>query len=324
MTQKIIFIGSSASQIKLLRHVESLLGDIGKYVPWTSAFTQNRSALDSLVKQTRLCDYAILIATKDDLVKTKGKRVTAPRDNVILEFGLFLGSIGLNRCYLLAEEGAKLPSDLHGITVSTFTQEHGIFNSLEIVVEGIKSQIIKTANDSELGLLPSTALAIGYYNGFIKKVCDEINKTQSISIGGKRIKVRNCKINVIIPETLDDSGVEDFVNLYNKKHGLNEATTYVDVEIPNRRGYPFHFKVDPPEQDMDHPIDIHVSDIPNTISTIAECLKLYLPTKKIGVDEDLDHLEKRELDNFARVLIRLISKNSLTKNSVSVEVGVTI
>lgn len=324
MVQKRLFIGSSAEQLSILNEVVNLIGDAAKCIPWTNAFALNRSALDSLIKQTRLSDYAILIATKDDLIKKRGKKVLTPRDNIILEFGLFLGSTGADRCFLLAEKGAELPSDLHGINVSEFTREAGKHNSLDKVIAEIKTHIAKIQNGSELGLLPSTALAIGYYNGFIKKICEAVSDSQSISIEGKKVTVKSFKINVIIPESIDDNGVENFTNLYNKRHDLKKATTYVDIDMGKGRGYPFHFKVDPPEQDLEKPLEIHVSDVPNTLSTIVEALKLYLPTKEVGSDEDMEHLERRELDNFARVLKYLISKNILTKKNVTVEVDVTL
>lgn len=41
--------------------------------------------------------------------------------------------------------------------------------------EEIISYIKKASKSSQLGLLPSTALAIGYYNGFIRRVCEKMN-----------------------------------------------------------------------------------------------------------------------------------------------------
>lgn len=55
--------------------------------------------------------------TPDDLVRYRGKKVNAPRDNVIFELGLFMGAIGRDRTYLLtSSKEMKIPSDLDGIT----------------------------------------------------------------------------------------------------------------------------------------------------------------------------------------------------------------
>lgn len=112
--------------------------------------------------------------------------------------------------------------------------------------------------------------------------------------------------------------------LYNKKHGLKGASTFVAATAGNKRGYPFHFKVDPPDQDMDKPIDIHISDIPGTLSTIVECLKLYMPTGLVGFNIDMAYLEQRELENFTQVLKFLIQRNAATNGFVDVETGVKL
>jgi predicted nucleotide-binding protein len=42
----------------------------------------------------------------------------APRDNVILELGLFIGALGRQRVFMLIEQGmdVKIPTDLLGVT----------------------------------------------------------------------------------------------------------------------------------------------------------------------------------------------------------------
>jgi hypothetical protein len=320
--KKRVFIGSSSEQLATLNEIVSLLGNDVECTPWTDAFALNKSGLDSLVKQTRLADFSILIATKDDLTKQRGESLTKPRDNVVFEFGLFLGAAGSEKCYLIAEEDADLPSDLDGITVAKFTRTSGQYNSLDKIVENIKSQITKINEMSQLGLLPSTALAIGYYNSFVKRVCEELHGTECIELEGKKIKVKNFKINIIIPESLDDNGVGNFITLYNKKHGLSKASTCTNPTTQGSRGYPFHFKIDPPDADQENPVDIHLSDIPSTLSTIVDSLKLYLPTNQVGLDFDMDYLEKREIENFAKVLKYLIGRNVATKGFVTVDTNV--
>lgn len=320
-----LFLGSSSEQLATLNEIQKLIGDIAECIPWTNAFGLNKSGLDSLIKQTRLSDFAILIATKDDLTSHRGEEVMKPRDNVIFEFGLFFGAAGSEKCFLFAEDGADLPSDLDGITVAKFTRTSGQYNSLNKLVETVKARINQAAQLSELGLLPSTALAIGYYNSFIKKVCEELHKTQYVSVDGKKIKVKDFRINVIIPESLDDNGVGDFTMFYNRKHELQKASTYIDVEAQTHgRGYPFHFKIDPPGQGNEDEISIQISDVPGTLSTIVESLKLYLPAREVGTDFDVEHLERRELYNFSKTLRYLIGKNSITKGFVTIHTDVSL
>ncbi|WP_286849569.1 MULTISPECIES: CBASS system CD-NTase-associated NAD(+) hydrolase Cap12 [Sphingobacterium] len=322
--KKRIFIGSSSEQLTTLNEIVDLFGDRIECIPWTDAFALNKSGLDSLIKQTRLADFSILIATKDDLTRQRGESLTKPRDNVIFEFGLFLGAAGPEKCYLIAEEDTDLPTDLDGIAVAKFTRNSGQYNSLDKIVESIVAQVERVAETSQLGLLPSTALAIGYYNSFIKRVCEEIHSSECIELEGKKIKVKSFRIDVIIPETLDDNGVGSFTTLYNKRYGLSKATTCANPAVLGTRGYPFHFKVDPPDADQESPVDIHLSDIPSTLSTIVESLKLYLPSNQIGQDFDMDYLEMRELENFAKALKYLIGRNAATKGYVNVVTNVKL
>lgn len=324
MIKKRLFIGSSAEQLTTLTEIIGLIGDSAECTPWTNAFGHNENTLNALIKQTRLSDFAILLATKDDITKQRSETLTTPRDNIIFEFGLFLGAAGPDKCYLIAEEDADLPSDLDGITVAKFSRAPDKYNSLDKIVDSIKEQINKLANLSELGLLASTALAIGYYNSFIKRVCEELHTNGSIVIEDKEVKLKSFCLKVVIPETLDDSGVAHFTMLYNRKNDLKGASTFVAASATNKRGYPFHFKVDPPEQNMAQPIDIHILDIPGTLSTIVECLKLYLPSGLVGFNIDMDYLEKRELENFTKVLRFLIERNAITKSYVEVETGVKL
>jgi hypothetical protein len=320
-----IFLGSSANHLNVLRKVESYFADTAYCKLWTSAFAQNKSNLDSLERETKLSDFSILLAMKDDILTKKGEEFTIARDNVIFEFALFLGSTGLNRAFLLAEERINLPSDLDGITISKFTMEPGKHNSLENICEGIKQNINTVSKGSDLGFLPSTALAIGYYYNFIKRVCEAIH-TRGVVVEGEKenardIKVKEFKFHVIIPDNLDDNGVQDFKIFYNRKHELKSART---VSVDRGRGHPFVFKLEPPEQkEEDHKI-IHLHDVPDTLNTIVEALKLYMPQVQVGQSDEVEHLEHRELANFAKVLKYLITKNTSTRNSVIVTENVAI
>jgi hypothetical protein len=116
-----IFLGSSGQQEKLLQALTRGLRDIADVEPWTTVFNPGVSTLDRLVELTREVDFAAFIFAQDDWT-TRGASpdedpgVASPRDNVVFEAGLFGGALGIRRTFILHANGAKLPTDLLGLT----------------------------------------------------------------------------------------------------------------------------------------------------------------------------------------------------------------
>jgi len=121
MNKPRIFLGSSAQQEKLLQALARGLQDIADVDAWTTVFNPGVSALNRLVELTREVDFAAFIFAQDDWT-TKGASPeaapgeAAPRDNVVFEAGLFGGALGIRRTFILHANGAKLPTDLLGLT----------------------------------------------------------------------------------------------------------------------------------------------------------------------------------------------------------------
>jgi Predicted nucleotide-binding protein containing TIR-like domain len=117
-----IFLGSSGQQGKLLQALTRGLEDIADVEPWTTVFTPGVLTLDRLVELTGEVDFAAFVFAQDDWT-TKGASApdptsaeASPRDNVVFEAGLFGGALGIRRTFILHANGAKLPTDLLGLT----------------------------------------------------------------------------------------------------------------------------------------------------------------------------------------------------------------
>jgi CAP12/Pycsar effector protein, TIR domain len=121
-----IFLGSSGKQEKLLQALTRGLGDIAQVVPWTTSFNPGTTTLERLLELTRQVDFAAFVFAQDDWTTTAGNAPppssgpgsgqASPRDNVVFEAGLFGGVLGMRRTFILHASGAKLPSDLLGLT----------------------------------------------------------------------------------------------------------------------------------------------------------------------------------------------------------------
>jgi hypothetical protein len=116
-----IFLGSSGQQEKLLHALTRGLQDIADVEPWTTVFSPGVSTLDRLVELTREVDFAAFVFAQDDWTSKgaspdEASGQASPRDNVVFEAGLFGGALGIRRTFILHANGAKLPTDLLGLT----------------------------------------------------------------------------------------------------------------------------------------------------------------------------------------------------------------
>jgi hypothetical protein len=126
-----IFLGSSATQTKLLQSMTRGLEDIARVEPWTASFNPGTSTLERLLELTRQVDFAAFVFARDDwTIKSAGAAEqaggpgqAAPRDNVVFEAGLFGGVLGMRRTFILHANGAKLPTDLLGLTCIRYGEE---------------------------------------------------------------------------------------------------------------------------------------------------------------------------------------------------------
>src|SRR5215471_16246288 len=118
-----IFLGSSGKQQKLLQALTRALEDVAQVEPWTTSFNPGTTTLERLLELTREVDFAAFIFAQDDWTTTSSHKAAeskpaqaSPRDNVVFESGLFGGVLGMRRTFILHASGAKLPTDLLGLT----------------------------------------------------------------------------------------------------------------------------------------------------------------------------------------------------------------
>jgi hypothetical protein len=86
--------------------------------------------LERLLELTREIDFAAFIFAQDDWTTVSPPAPSgpqpgqaSPRDNVVFEAGLFGGVLGMRRTFILHAKGAKLPSDLLGLTCIRYDDE---------------------------------------------------------------------------------------------------------------------------------------------------------------------------------------------------------
>jgi hypothetical protein len=80
---------------------------------WELNFAPGPTILDELLEASRSCLGAIMLLTNDDHLVGPGS-LSAPRDNVIFEMGMFIEAKGRDRVLVIREQEAKIPADIGG------------------------------------------------------------------------------------------------------------------------------------------------------------------------------------------------------------------
>ena len=117
-----IFLGSSAKQANLLEALTRDLEDVARVEPWMTSFNLGTTTLERLVELAHEVDFAAFLFAPDDwtadspAAAPSASGQASPRDNVVFEAGLFGGTLGMRRIFILYAIGTKLPTDLLGLT----------------------------------------------------------------------------------------------------------------------------------------------------------------------------------------------------------------
>lgn len=119
-----LFIISSTEALDTAREIQAQLErDVFSSVWTNGVFFAGGYPLEALEKKVSESDFAIAIAQPDDVVESRGTRYPTLRDNVLFELGLFMGKLSRHRAILIHPRvtGLKLPSDLQGLTLLSYT-----------------------------------------------------------------------------------------------------------------------------------------------------------------------------------------------------------
>ena len=119
-----LFIISSSEALDVARAIQAQLEhDVFSTVWNEGTFFAGGYSLEALETAVDESDFAVAIAQADDIVKSRGSSHPTLRDNVLFELGLFMGRLTRYRTILVHQraDGLKLPSDLQGLTVLSYT-----------------------------------------------------------------------------------------------------------------------------------------------------------------------------------------------------------
>ena len=306
-----IFIGSSVEGLEIAKRLKSKLSSNFDVDIWTDdLFGANHSALSSILKFVHAYDFGIFVATPDDqVINTSRDNIPfkSMRDNVLLEFGIFLGLLGRSSSFLVAEKEVKLPSDMSGISCFTYDKNavKGAHNDLETIILKINKNLLSHDAQTYYSLLPSTSIAISYFSNFLNKFANQIGYSNCIELNEK--KYTPVSLKVIIPDNLRGDIHEQVDALY-RRLNLNEGKM---TPINNGRSLNVHFKEESESSAV-------VYDMPTSLSGIDDVIKSVVHDGTATVSEHQKMIEQRELRNFIKVLRAKIADSSFAAEHIEI------
>lgn len=114
-----VFIGSSVEGLNVAYPVQQHLSHEAEPIIWDQGvFELSRTTMESLTAVLSESDFAVFVFSPDDLVRIRDLTATAVRDNVLFEFGLFIGKLGRDRVFFIVPSNGDfhIPTDLLGVT----------------------------------------------------------------------------------------------------------------------------------------------------------------------------------------------------------------
>ncbi len=134
MSKPSVFVGSSTEGLAVAKKLQIHLAACAEVTIWSQGVfgLLSGGTLETLVDVATKYDFAVLVLTPDDTALIRGVEHNTPRDNVLFELGLFMGSLGRNRTFILACDARdfKLPSDLAGVTAAMYPADRSDGNLL--------------------------------------------------------------------------------------------------------------------------------------------------------------------------------------------------
>jgi CRP/FNR family cyclic AMP-dependent transcriptional regulator len=155
-----VFLICSSEALPIARAIRVGLEYNAQVEIWSDekVFPPGTYAIEDLEYQVNEADFGIALAEPDDLVRSRDRTTSAPRDNVIFELGFFMSRLGRRRTLLLVPRASdvKLPSDFKGLTPISYAKaasERELASALGPTIDRICSVI------ADQGVRASLALA---------------------------------------------------------------------------------------------------------------------------------------------------------------------
>ncbi|HCV3302286.1 nucleotide-binding protein [Acinetobacter baumannii] len=138
MSKPKLFIASSAESLHIVEAINIKLSTTCEVSQWDNAFDPSSFTFPTLVKKAEDVEFAVFVFHPDDEIIIRNNSYSIVRDNVLFELGLFVGKLGIEKCFIICPDNLdlkslRIPSDLSGITFCTYDAKRITSESLDAV-----------------------------------------------------------------------------------------------------------------------------------------------------------------------------------------------
>ncbi|MBO5462648.1 MAG: nucleotide-binding protein [Clostridia bacterium] len=177
-----VFIGSSVEGLEIANAIQAQLDYYCEATVWKDGiFKLSENALESLEKTLNNMEYGIFVFSDDDVSKIRDIENPTVRDNVLFEFGLFMGKLGREKVFFIVPENVKdlhLPTDLLGITTGTYFErdDGNLISGVNTFCENVK-KIIASFNLNNYGLIK-----YGMFQDFASDISLALKQSENVTL----------------------------------------------------------------------------------------------------------------------------------------------
>lgn len=326
------------------------------------------SNMEWLKNFTDIYDFAIFIFAPDDHAESntrfdmdgRAREAEATRHNVIFEFGMFLGRIGVKRSFILFDEETTPFVNLFFTDLKENLDDRNLHieinkdfcielypykgnykayqknpaeclpfdkESLSIALSRIQAQMIKNFAEIEMGFLPATTLAFGYYNNFVRPfltntailLTDDsfpavwLNhkiRTNVLNRYRKELQVANhIRLKIVVPNSIEGARQQNFTPDFDK-------SSFIEEQFP---GFNRSITVKRLKDRKRHLEEWVVYDVPTTLNSSIEAIELLTAHHDIR-----ELLKEKELRNFRKAMEYKLALGAQTLTPIDHKVTVSL
>ena len=177
-----VFIGSSVEGVKIANAIQAQLDYFCEITVWKDGiFKLSQGTLESLEKTLNDMEYGIFVFSPDDILEIRKEQKLSIRDNVLFEFGLFMGKLGRGKVFFITPENCEdlhLPTDVLGINKGVYFErtDNNMRSAVNAFCEDVK-EAISSDKSTDYGVIK-----YGMFQEFADEISSSLANSKNVTL----------------------------------------------------------------------------------------------------------------------------------------------